>query len=122
MLHQELADAILAHLAHYLFTGLSYSHYFIQPSEQLSHHPSETIPVTRHSSGVCHYKCFPLGRNSHGSKDPESSVSVPVHTFLCTSYLAHRHTRACSAAGRPGAGVFKECLVKVCLQPAALVA
>lgn len=46
MLHKELADAVLVHLAHYLITGFSYGHYFIQPSEQLSHHPTETIPVT----------------------------------------------------------------------------
>lgn len=120
MLHKELADAILVHLPHYLVTGFFYGRYFIQPTEQLCHHPSETIPVAV-TAVMSITSIFPWAGTAVAARTPESSV-----LSLCTHFCAHltwsyRHTRAWSAAYRPGAGMFRECLVKGSLQPATLV-
>lgn len=119
MLHEELADAILFHLAHYLVTGFFYDHYFIRPTE---HHPNETIPVTVTAVVSITTSIFLWAGTAMAARTPKSSV-LSLCTHFCAHLIwSHRHARAWSAADRPGAGVFKECLVKVCLQPATLVA
>lgn len=93
MLHKELADAILFHLAHYLVTVFFDGHYFIQPTEQLSHHPNETIPVTVTAVVSTTTSIFLWAGAAMAARTPESSV-----WSLCTHFCAHltrshRHTR-----------------------------
>lgn len=122
MLHKQLVDSILIHLAHYLVTEFFYGHSFTQPTEQHSNHPNETIPVTVIAMVSITTSIFLWAGTAIAARTPESSV-LSLCTHFC-AYLtwSHRHTRAWSVADRPGAGVLKEYLVKVCLQPETLVA
>ncbi|RMC13911.1 hypothetical protein DUI87_08994 [Hirundo rustica rustica] len=98
-LHKELAGAILFHLAHYLVTGFFCSHYFIQPTEQLSHHPNETIPVTVTAVVSITTSIFLWAGTAVAARAPESSVLSCAHISV---HILPTHIRAWSAAGRQG--------------------